>query len=318
MKQWYYGEGGKQNGPVSQDLLVDLIKSGKLSENSYIWTQGMPEWGLISKTPFASLIPPVKPLNQGSISKSNSRQPQQKSSFGNNSTSKSPTNFSEGRKQGSNSNSAGTLSSNNRNTSSIDVSRKVNSNAKTTIYVKQKIEMLEAITGFETENKYYITDTRGSIIAEAREGSSWVARYFLKSMRPFTMSVSDNSGDDLMLIDRPFTFFLHRFEVKDGRNIKIGTVERKFSLLNKNYEIKDSTGRTILTISSPIWSPWTFKLFKNEMQIGDIKKKWSGLFKESLTDADNFAVTFPKSYEGDEYKLILAAVLLIDFVHFEN
>lgn len=315
MKQWYYGEGQKQVGPVSQDLLVDLIKSGKLSGNSYIWTQGMSEWGLISKSPFASLIPPVKPLSQ-----SNSKQPQQKSSLGNNSTSKAPTNFSEARKQGNNSNasSAGTLSSNNRNSGSRDVSRKVISKAKTTIYVKQKIEMLEAITGFETENKYYITDTQGSIIAEAREGSSWVARYFLKSMRPFTMSVSDNSGDDLMLIDRPFTFFLHRFEIKDGRNIKIGTVERKFSLLNKNYEIKDSTGRIILTISSPIWSPWTFKLFKNEMQIGDIKKKWSGFFKESLTDADNFAVTFPKSYDGNEYKLILAAVLLIDFVHFEN
>ena len=56
MRQWYYGENDKQIGPVSQELLIDLIKTGKLTGNTYIWSEGMPEWGLVSKSPFAKLV----------------------------------------------------------------------------------------------------------------------------------------------------------------------------------------------------------------------------------------------------------------------
>ena len=46
---------------------------------------------------------------------------------------------------------------------------------------------------------------------------------------------------------------------------------------------------------------------------------WSaGLLKEGFTDADNFGVTFPSDWPIESKTLALAAVFLIDLVHFEN
>jgi len=49
-----------------------------------------------------------------------------------------------------------------------------------------------------------------------------------------------------------------------------------------------------------------------------ILKKWTGLLKEGFTDADNFGVNFPSDWPVELKTLALGAVLLIDFVHFEN
>ncbi len=53
MRQWYYSQSGQQLGPVEQNDLIQMIKEGRLSHQDYIWTEGMPEWGAIEKSPFA-------------------------------------------------------------------------------------------------------------------------------------------------------------------------------------------------------------------------------------------------------------------------
>lgn len=56
MREWFYSKDGQQVGPISQEKLVEFIKTNMLSPETYIWTEGMPEWGLISQSPFAKLI----------------------------------------------------------------------------------------------------------------------------------------------------------------------------------------------------------------------------------------------------------------------
>ena len=63
---------------------------------------------------------------------------------------------------------------------------------------------------------------------------------------------------------------------------------------------------------------WTFKIRRESTEIGKISKKWSGFFKEGLTDADNFGVEFPVETGLADKALLMGAVFLIDFVHFEN
>ena len=63
---------------------------------------------------------------------------------------------------------------------------------------------------------------------------------------------------------------------------------------------------------------WTFQIRKDGVEYGKITKKWSGLMKEGITDADNFGVVFPVDWEVQWKALFLGAVFLIDFVHFEN
>lgn len=190
--------------------------------------------------------------------------------------------------------------------------------AQVTFYVKQYKEMIEAVLGFETSNKYSITDSSGNLIADAQESSNWLGRQFLRALRPFEMNVTGANSHKLMTLDKGFAFMLHRIEVRDSIGKYVGAVQRTFSFFTRDYVIEDSAHRTLFQIAGPIWSPWTFNIMQNGVQKGVIKKKWSGFFKESFTDADNFSVTCPQEWEGKVKQLLLAAVLLIDFVHFEN
>ena len=68
----------------------------------------------------------------------------------------------------------------------------------------------------------------------------------------------------------------------------------------------------------PALKPWTFKIMNGEQEVGIITKKWSGLFKEAFSDADNFGIQFPPGLSVEQKALLLGSVFLIDFVHFEN
>ena len=81
----------------------------------------------------------------------------------------------------------------------------------------------------------------------------------------------------------------------------------------------DASGRALLTVSSPIWRPWTFAFDRQERTLARVEKKWSGLLREAFTDADRFRVTFdPNGLNLDERSLVLAAALFIDLQFFEQ
>jgi hypothetical protein len=80
----------------------------------------------------------------------------------------------------------------------------------------------------------------------------------------------------------------------------------------------DRSGVEVYQLFGPILHPWTFQIRKDGVECGKISKKWSGLMKESMTDADNFGVLFPGDGDVESKALFLGAVFLIDFVHFEN
>lgn len=52
--------------------------------------------------------------------------------------------------------------------------------------------------------------------------------------------------------------------------------------------------------------------------VGKIQKKWSGLFKELYTDADNFGVEFPANATPTQKAILFGATFLIDFMYFED
>ena len=51
---------------------------------------------------------------------------------------------------------------------------------------------------------------------------------------------------------------------------------------------------------------------------GCIKKIWSGLAHEALTDSDSFTLQFPPDATVYHKMLLLGAVFLIDFMYFEE
>lgn len=44
MSEWYYLVGGAQQGPVDEETLSRLAREGRLSRDSLVWTEGMPDW----------------------------------------------------------------------------------------------------------------------------------------------------------------------------------------------------------------------------------------------------------------------------------
>ena len=74
----------------------------------------------------------------------------------------------------------------------------------------------------------------------------------------------------------------------------------------------------IFQLYGPILHPWTFIIRIGDREVGKITKKWSGLLKEAFTKADNFGITFPTGVDLIRKSLLLGAVFLIDFVHFER
>jgi len=55
-REWFYALKNTQCGPVSEQSLIDRIKSKELTAMTPIWTKGMPKWVLIKNTDFSAYL----------------------------------------------------------------------------------------------------------------------------------------------------------------------------------------------------------------------------------------------------------------------
>jgi uncharacterized protein YxjI len=188
--------------------------------------------------------------------------------------------------------------------------------------VRQQKEWGEILTGFETKNKYEVVDHFSNPLFEVQEegGSALttITRLFLKALRPFTMHLFSPQGTGLFKLTRPFRFYFHELDVSRSNGAPLGKIKRRFALLRRLYSVVDRNGNEIFELFGPLFHPWTFQIKKGGRELGKITKKWSGLAKESFTDADNFGIIFPKGIDLSQKAVLLGAVFLIDFIHFEN
>jgi uncharacterized protein YxjI len=190
------------------------------------------------------------------------------------------------------------------------------------LIIRQQKEWGEILTGFETKNKYEVVDLFSNPLLEVQEegGSALttITRLFLKALRPFTMHLFSPQGAGLFKLARPFRFYFHELDVSQSNGAPLGKIKRRFALLRRIYSVVDRNDNEIFELFGPLLHPWTFQIKRDDKEVGKITKKWSGLVKESFTDADNFGITFPKGIDLSQKAVLLGAVFLIDFVHFEN
>uniref|UniRef100_A0A0L8HNZ1 Phospholipid scramblase n=1 Tax=Octopus bimaculoides TaxID=37653 RepID=A0A0L8HNZ1_OCTBM len=72
------------------------------------------------------------------------------------------------------------------------------------ILVKQQVEILEVLSGFECANKYIIVNSVGQQVYFAGEESNLCMRQCCGSARGFVMHISDNMAQEVMRITREF------------------------------------------------------------------------------------------------------------------
>ena len=192
------------------------------------------------------------------------------------------------------------------------------------LLVKQKVELLEVITGWETNNKFTIKNALGQKVYWAAEENDCCTRQACGPMRPFNMKVMDVYGNSVIHLYRPYKCqaccypcCLQTMEVSAPPGTVIGTIEQNWSLFRPNLSIKNANGETVLKIEGPCCT-WTmcgdvdFKIMTLDgNQVGKISKQWSGLIREMMTDADNFGISFPMDLDVKMKAVMLGACFLI-------
>lgn len=221
------------------------------------------------------------------------------------------------------------------------------------IYISQTSEIIEAITGCETENKYYVFERNqhgrkmGKPILKCKEYSHCCARTCLPGdCRPFKMRVFNLWNHEGMCLElvRPCQCSICCFNrpqmqvyyTEDGGREYLGKVVDNFDCCNYSFDVKDSAHKTIYTLVASccqcgIWCKCPCRSCEHvdfDMYQGGRKGRPLGtkMFKRgkknccknAITDADEFSVPFPMGSPWQHRALLLAAALLVDFRMFES
>jgi len=190
-------------------------------------------------------------------------------------------------------------------------------------FIKQVKEWAEIIVGVETRNKYEIYDDQKQHLGMAAEVGKgfwkFMVRNVLRSHRPLELNIWNNQKELVFSIKRPFFWFFSDLTISDASGEVVGIAHRRFSLINKKYDLVDNRGRLVALIKSPFWRLWRFPIMDPQgQQWGLITKKWGGALKEIFTDTDSFKVDFPINASSQEKALILGTAFTIDLDYFED
>jgi uncharacterized protein YxjI len=188
------------------------------------------------------------------------------------------------------------------------------------LVIRQGTSLAEVV--LDTKNHYEISLPDGPTILHAYEqgegAMDWLGRNFLTTMRPFHIELSDERGQDVMHLHRPWRWLFSRLDVLDGNNVPLGAIQQRFALFSKRFTVLDPSGTEIAELHGPMLRPWTFRVLVGGQEVGQITKQWSGMLREAFTNADTFGVQYGPGMNPQLRALALAATFLIDFLYFEH
>lgn len=200
------------------------------------------------------------------------------------------------------------------------------------ILIHQKVELLEAFIGFETNNQYEIKNSLGQKIYKAKEKNDCCTRNCCGSLRSFDMKIKDNNDREVIRLIRPFRCVscwcpccLQELEVQAPPGTTIGYVKQDWHPCLPKFSIQGPNKETLLRLEGPCFAcnccgdvNFELKGKDGDAAIGRISKQWSGLLKEVFTDTDNFGIQFPLDLDVKMKAVLMGACFLIDFMFFEK
>ncbi|XP_058407271.1 phospholipid scramblase 1-like [Diceros bicornis minor] len=200
------------------------------------------------------------------------------------------------------------------------------------ILIHQQIELLEVLTGFETNNKYEIKNSFGQRIYFAKEDTDCCTRYCCGASRPFNLKILDNIGQEVITMQRPlrcssccFPCCLQELEVHAPPGVPIGYVTQIWHPCLPKFTVQNERREDVLKIIGPCLVcsccadiDFEVKSLDEQNVVGKITKQWGGFVREAYTDADNFGIQFPLDLDVKVKATMLGACFLIDFMFFET
>lgn len=190
------------------------------------------------------------------------------------------------------------------------------------VFVNQRHEIAEFFS-LESRNKYEITTEDGSHIGFAAEQQKgflgFLFRQFLGHWRTFDIHFFTDNRLPWMSAHHPFRWFFQCLLVHGNNKKYLGSIEKRFSILTKRFDVLDAQNKIVLQVESPFFKWWTFEFMDRNRKAATVNKKWSGFLTEVFTDKDKFLVEYNNSNLPEEQRqLVLAAALFIDLQYFER
>ena len=127
------------------------------------------------------------------------------------------------------------------------------------LMIKQKVQLFEAMTGCEQENRFTISGPGEEILYWAMEHSGCWQRFWCGNVRSFDMTISDQTTNEVMRFYRPLTCqgcccsfcYPHCTQALtvavNGETV--GTVRERATWLEPVYHIFDSVGHQVKLVS---------------------------------------------------------------------
>lgn len=220
------------------------------------------------------------------------------------------------------------------------------------IFIKQKFEFMEAVTGCESQNKYYVYERdangnrKGTKLLKCKESSGCCSRLCLPGdCRPFKMKCKNLHNNEVecvqMIRETQCTFLcLNRPQMKvvyleNGKEEYFGKVVDNFDCCNFSFSVKDQNHDTIYHIEADCCQ-WgihckcpcekcekiVFDIYSGDktqkLPVPLMKVGKKDCLKNMMGDADDFSVPFPANASFRDRVLLMAAALLIDYRMFEE
>jgi len=221
------------------------------------------------------------------------------------------------------------------------------------IFIKQKMDLLEMMTGCEQGNTYLVYplgkdgDKKGKKLFKAKEKSSCFSKQCMSAeCRPFSLKINlDDDSEELdnepfLWVDRPCKCTCLCFNrpeitvnyVEDGKNEYVGKVKNPWTCMdivlelfdkdnNLRYNIVGNCCQVGLWVKGPLDCCQTIdfdiKTPSGEIVAG-LRKKSPGCVAAMVSEADNFSVHFPANATKEDKALIMCAVMFLDFRFFEE
>jgi len=140
---------------------------------------------------------------------------------------------------------------------------------------------------------------------------------FFDKYREELFRVASIGGTVVLSIQRSFKLFKKKIKVLDVHRNFIGVVRKHFSLLHPKIQILDENGQELFWIKGPKDVSWhKLKIGKvDQKEVGIIKRKWC---QHRQTGGDTFDIRFPLTANMKARSLIVAAILSLNMLWFEN
>ena len=215
--------------------------------------------------------------------------------------------------------------------------------------IRQQVEMIEALTGCETQNRYHVflqTQMGLKYAFKCNEKSDACSRCCCPGeSRPFTMIIRhiisyDQLNSDLakiiIQIDKPCTMACcclcrpHMDVRFVDTNQFLGRVRQPCTCCDLETEIYDGSGNLRYQIigdccqfglccgsTAQKLASIKFNIIQNGMIVGSMRKLGAN-FGEFFTKADSYQILFPANATPQEKMLLIIAGLMIDYQYFEN